>query len=216
MASTGSPPPPSPASLKAIARDFLVLLHIGIWNPSTIHLTSISFFHHLLPLVPPHAILVYSPVFVVNIYVGVQRSFSAYLCCGCALLWSVQPLPFLSLTLYPPPPSPFFNSFQYTSSYPLPSQMSCFMILLMLCHSLFLSLFPRVPWSSSIVTNMFYTWVCIWSCLFLCICLSLDLPCMRENMCLLCFWAWLTSLNIMSSTCIHLPSNHVPLLLMAE
>jgi hypothetical protein len=45
-----------------------------------------------------------------------------YAHCGCALLWSVQPLPLLSLTLLPPT-SPFFNSFQYTSLYPLPSHL---------------------------------------------------------------------------------------------
>jgi hypothetical protein len=33
------------------------------------------------------------------------------------------------------------------------------------------------------------------------------LPCMRKIMWTLSFWAWLTSLNIMSSNCIHLPSN---------
>jgi hypothetical protein len=35
------------------------------------------------------------------------------------------------------------------------------------------------------------------------------LPHMRENMQPLSFWAWLTSLNMMSSDCIHLPSNHM-------
>jgi hypothetical protein len=45
-------------------------------------------------------------------------------------------------------------------------------MLLMLCRSLFLSLLPRVPWSISTITNVFYIWVCAWSCLFLCMCLS--------------------------------------------
>jgi hypothetical protein len=66
----------------------------------------------------------------------------------------------------------FFNSFQNTSLYPLPSQMLDFIVLLMLYHSLFLAFFHQVPWSSSTVTNMFYIWICIWPCLFLCICLS--------------------------------------------
>jgi hypothetical protein len=58
-----------------------------------------------------------------------------------------------------------------------------FTILLMLYRSLFLSLFPRGPWSSSTVTSMFDFWVCIWSCLFLCICLSVDTSstCVREH-----------------------------------
>jgi hypothetical protein len=58
----------------------------------------------------------------------------------------------LPLFFYPP----FFNSFQYISLYCLPTQMLCFTRLLTLCHSPFLSLLPRVPWSSSTITNMFY------------------------------------------------------------
>jgi hypothetical protein len=36
---------------------------------------------------------------------------------------------------------------------------------------------------------------------------------MRQNIWALSFWAWLTSLNMMSSNCIHLPSNHILLFL---
>jgi hypothetical protein len=68
------------------------------------------------------------------------------------VLWSIQPLSYL-FTSQPP----FFNRFQYTSLYPLPSQMLCFIILQMLYHSLFLSLVPWVPKSRTTVTNMFYT-----------------------------------------------------------
>jgi hypothetical protein len=39
----------------------------------------------------------------------------------------------------------------------------CYAILLMLYRSLFLSLFPWVPQSSSTVTNMFYVRLCVWS-----------------------------------------------------
>jgi hypothetical protein len=46
--------------------------------------------------------------------------------------------------------------------------------------------------------------------------LRIYLPHIRENIQLLCFWSWLTSFNMMPSSCIHLPSNHMPLLLMAE
>jgi hypothetical protein len=43
------------------------------------------------------------------------------------------------------------------------------------------------------------------------------LPRMRENMWLLCFWSWLIySLNMTSSNCIHLPSNHMSLFLMVS
>jgi hypothetical protein len=39
---------------------------------------------------------------------------------------------------------------------------------------------------------------------------------MTENMHPLSFWAWITSLKMMSSNCIHLPSNHMPLFLMVK
>jgi hypothetical protein len=83
--------------------------------------------------------------------------------------------------------APFFNNFRYMSLSPLPAQMLCFVILLTLCHSLFLSLFPWVPWSSSTSIN---TWVCIMimlvSCMFI---FWIYLLCMRENMWPLSFWA---------------------------
>jgi hypothetical protein len=39
---------------------------------------------------------------------------------------------------------------------------------------------------------------------------------MRENMHLLCFWSWLTSLSMISSNCIPLPSNRMSSFLVAE
>jgi hypothetical protein len=126
-----------------------------------------------------------------------------------------------SITLpYPSNSLPqFFNSFQYTSFHSLPSQMLCFTILLMLYHSLILFSFPSflvfhrvVPLLQTCSTYefvhdhvYFYVYVCL-----------LGLSCMRENMWPFIFRAWLTSFNIMSSNCIHLPSNHKPLLLMIE
>jgi hypothetical protein len=71
-----------------------------------------------------------------------------------------------------PPNPPFFKGFQYLSLYPLPSHVFCFTILLMLYHSLFFSYFLKVPYTSSIIKNMFYIQVCIWSCLVLGVCLS--------------------------------------------
>jgi hypothetical protein len=38
------------------------------------------------------------------------------------------------------------------------------------------------------------------------------LPYMKENIWFLFFWDWITSLNMMSSNCIHLSSNHVIIL----
>jgi hypothetical protein len=89
-----------------------------------------------------------------------------------SLLYFGQFNPFQCSPLSLPSQPPLFNSVQYTSLCPLPAQMWCFMILLMLYNSLFLSLLPQVPQSISTVANVFYIWVCIWSCLFLCICLS--------------------------------------------
>jgi hypothetical protein len=83
-----------------------------------------------------------------------------------------SPLPF-----YLPPPI-----FQQLSVHILVSStFTDFTILLMLCHSLFLSLIPRVPWSSSTIINMIYILVYILSCLFLYICLSLSLSSMYEK-----------------------------------
>jgi hypothetical protein len=45
-------------------------------------------------------------------------------------------------------------------------------------------------------------------CMFI---LWIYLPHMIENMALLCFWSWLTSLNVMSSNYIPVPSNHMSL-----
>jgi hypothetical protein len=115
------------------------------------------------------------------------------LSCGLFESFHSSPLP-LGLT------APIFNSFQY-----IPSQMLCFTILLMLCHSLFLSLLPWVPQSSSTVTNMFYMSLymimLVFAYMFI---LRIYLPGVRENMQPLPFWAWLTSLNMMSSSCVHL------------
>jgi hypothetical protein len=55
----------------------------------------------------------------------------------------------------------------------------------------------------------------MWSHLFLCIHLSLDLSSTYERKRGL-FLSWLTSLNMMSSNCIHFPSNHMSFFLMAE
>jgi hypothetical protein len=61
--------------------------------------------------------------------------------CGYTLLWPIQPLPLLSLSLYLPPTTLFQ---QLSVRILISSTLTdvSFMILLMLCHSLFLSLFP--------------------------------------------------------------------------
>jgi hypothetical protein len=61
-----------------------------------------------------------------------------YAHCGYTLLWSVRPLPLLSLT--PLPPTPHFSTEFNTHTYILFLQILYYVILLMLYHSLFLSL----------------------------------------------------------------------------
>jgi hypothetical protein len=132
--------------------------------------------------------------------------------CGCALLCSIQPLPLLTLT--PLRHTLHFSTAFNTHPYILYLHILCYVILLMLYRSLFHSLCPWVTYSSSTVTNMstsefvhdhacFCVYVYVWICL----------PCMRENMQPLCFWAWLTSLTMISSNCTHLPSNLMSLFL---
>jgi hypothetical protein len=184
MAPIVSPPLPFPTPLKAIARGFLVLFHIGIWSPPTIY-------HHLNLLSSPSLLSIYPPspegthcayfivlVFIINMWIDVQSSVSMYALCGCALLWSVQSLRLLSLISLLPPPifqqlsvhihiSSTFTSVVDNTTVALP-------------FSFPFSLTP-VLYSSYTVTNMFYNWVCIWSCLFLCICLSLNLSSTNEK-----------------------------------
>jgi hypothetical protein len=153
--------------------------------------------------------LFHSPVFCYSFLGQCSKGFLSV-----PLLWVyftlVHSTPSIAL-LYPfTSHPPFFNSFQYTSLCPLPSQMWCFMILLMFYHSFPFPLSPSsIEWFHcykrvlhlSLYTIMFvfmYTFIC-WICL----------PRMRENM-------WLTSLNMMCSNYIHLPSNSVSLFLMAE
>jgi hypothetical protein len=57
--------------------------------------------------------------------------------------------------------------------------------------------------------------VCGHACFCVYVYLWIYLPYMRENMRPLCFWSWLTSLNMMYPSCIHLPSN-MSLFLLAE
>jgi hypothetical protein len=112
-----SSPQPLPKPLKAIARGFLVLFHIGTWSPSTIYpqlslLSSPSPSHYYPTSCTHHAYFIVL-VFINNIWVDVQRGVSMYALCAYALLWSVQSLWLLLFTPLSPTP-PFFNIFQYT------------------------------------------------------------------------------------------------------
>jgi hypothetical protein len=96
---------------------------------------------------------------------------------------------------------PLYSIFQYTSLYPQPSKMLCF-ILLMLYHSLFLFL---------LFTNMFV--MIIFDCVYVYL-LDLSSTCERKHV-VFVFLNLATSLNMMSSNCIHLPSNHMVSLVLA-
>jgi hypothetical protein len=127
--------------------------------------------------------------------------------CEYTLLWSIQPLPLLFFALLPPTPPPF-NSFQHIISstftdtvfydivnalpfsFPFPPSPSSIEWFHCYKHVLHLSLY--------MIMLVFCVYVYLW----------IYCPCMKENMQPLSFWVWLTSLNMMSSNCISLPSNH--------
>jgi hypothetical protein len=114
----------------------------------------------------------------------------------------------LPLTSYPP----FYNHFQYISLYPPTPQMLWLTILLMLHHSLFLSFLPQVLYYSSTITIYTFLYICLYTIMLVFVYMFIFwicLPHMRENMWPLSFWTWITSLRMMSSSCIHLPSNHI-------
>jgi hypothetical protein len=74
--------------------------------------------------------------------------------------------------------------------------------------------FPEFQ-SSSTVTNMFYIWVYIYH-LFLCMFIFGSIFHVWEKTLSFCFWFWLTSPNMLSFNCIHLPSNYMSLYPVAE
>jgi hypothetical protein len=130
---------------KAIARGFLVLFHIGIWSLSTIY-------HHLnllcspfpLPLVCSLHCTYLQSCLSLLIFKLMSRGVSQHFpTLGILYFGPFNPFHYSPLPIYLP--SPCFNSFQYTSLYPLPSQMLYSTILVMIYHSLFVSLFPWVP-----------------------------------------------------------------------
>jgi hypothetical protein len=116
-------------------------------------------------------------------------------------------MPIVSIPYY------LFNLFHYSPLPLLPPYFSTafntyifylhslhFMILLKISHSLFLSLFTWVPQSSSTITNVLHLSLRKIMLVFLSMfILWIYITCMTENMWPLCFWAWLTSLNMMSS-----------------
>jgi hypothetical protein len=113
------------------------------------------------------------------------KGLSVHPCCGNTLCWSIQPLHYSPLPLYFSPPA-LFQQFSVHILISSTSQMSCFMVLLMRYHSLFLSLFPWIPQSSSTITYMFYIWV-VYDHVCFCVCFSLGYVFhMWEKTCGLC------------------------------
>jgi hypothetical protein len=119
-----------------------------------------------------------------------------YHCCGYTLFCSDQCLPLFFLT--PLPPIPLFSTAFNTQLYVL-GLHRCYVLWYCWC-SIILFSFPSFPEfhrvvpllqtcsTYEIVHDYFYVYVYL-----------LDLsstPCMRENMRLLSFWVWLTSLNM--------------------
>jgi hypothetical protein len=121
---------------------------------------------------------------------------------------------------YSPLPLYLFPSiFQKFSMHTLISSTFTFYILQYYWCSIILFPFPSFPKVHRVVpllqTCSTYEFVYEHTCFCIYVYL-LDLFSMHEeNMWSLSFWAWLTSLNITSSNCIHFPSNHLSLCLMA-
>jgi hypothetical protein len=70
-----------------------------------------------------------------------------YALCGCALLWSIQPLALLSPTHLPT--TPYFSTAFSTHPYILYLHILCYAILLVLYHFFF---FPSFPNFYSLIT----------------------------------------------------------------
>jgi hypothetical protein len=184
---------------------------------STNHIPSPYSLSFILPLPTrtPHTLLYlfYSPVFY---YQCLSWCSNRHL--NLCPLWVCFALncSTLSITL-PYSLPPFFNIIRYTSLYSSPSHFICYDITDALSFS-FPFMFPPefqrlVPLLQTHCTSEFvYEHACF--CVY--VYLWIYLPHMRENMRPLCFCAWLTSLNMMSSNCIHLLSNHISLFLMDE
>jgi hypothetical protein len=130
-----SPQPP----LKAIARGFFVLFHIGTRSPSTIC------YHFNLPHSP--SLSTWTPLhctyftilsFVINNEVDTQRGLSKYHCCGKTF---------------------FFYSFQYTSLYLLLSQMLYLAYYWLFITPFFFPSFPKFHEVQQLCTYSIYEFV---------------------------------------------------------
>jgi hypothetical protein len=202
-----SPPSyPSSPHLKQLQEISLFYFIYEVHQRYTV--TFISFFHPSPSYYyHPHILyLFYSPVFCYWYLNWCSNGFLkvcplwVYFTLVCSTPAITLPYPFTS-------PPPFSTSFT-THPYIFYLHILYFTTLLMLYHSLFpflLSLnsieyfhyWNRVLHLSCMIRLVFVYMFIFW----------IYLRHMRENMWPLCFWAWLTSLNMISSNCFHLPSN---------
>jgi hypothetical protein len=110
-------PHPLPASLKAIARIFIVLFHISIWNPLTIF-PHLNLFHSpsFLPQVPSYTIPILQFYLSLLISKLMFKGVSQYILTVSILYFGLfNPFHYSPLPL--PSHPPFFNSFQYILLY---------------------------------------------------------------------------------------------------
>jgi hypothetical protein len=142
--------------------------------------------------------------------------FSMYAHCENTFLWSVQPLPLLSLTLL----SHTLHFSTAFDTHPYILYLYRRYVLWYYWSSIILFSFPSSPSSINqfhcykhVLHMSLYMIVFVFVYMFV---FWIYLPHMRENMWPLSLWTWLTSLNMMSSSCIHLPSNYLSLFLMSE
>jgi hypothetical protein len=122
-----------------------VLFHIDIWSPSTIYAhVNLLYSHFPLPVVPPqtHTEPILQSCLSLLIFKLTFKEFSQCIPTVSIYFDLFSPFHYSPLPLYLP--LPIFNSFQHIFLYPPPSQMLCFMMLLILYHSFFLFLLPRV------------------------------------------------------------------------
>jgi hypothetical protein len=128
--------------------------------------------------------------------------------CGCALLWSVQSLPLLSIT--PLPTSPIYQ--QLSIHIFISSTFISYVMRYYWCSVILFS-FPSFPESNRVVPLLWtcstYEFVYDHACFCVYVRLWIYLPHMREIMWTLCFWAWLNFLawyppvasNYLQTTC---------------
>jgi hypothetical protein len=175
MAPTISPLWPPPHFTSSNCKTFHCSISYRNGSPSTMFL-HLNLFHSPSPLwqVPPqtYTLPILQSYLSLLIYKSMFKGISWYIP-AVNILYFGPFNPFHLLFLIPSLPSPtFFNNFQCISLCPLPSQMLCFTILLMLSINLFS--FPSFPKFHRLIPCYKHAlfWGCIWFCLFLCICLS--------------------------------------------